>query len=382
MKGVEFFSTILIWRKFIGACVLGVTVVVLAASFVLPKWYKATTSILPPKQQDILGSGSAASSVLKSLPGVAKLGGFNQRSSSYNYLAVLKSRTAMEAVVKKFDLTHIYDVEDNSVEKAIKELEGNVTFEETNEDYISVEVIDKDPQRAADIANFFVDQLNEISIKLGTQEARSNREFIEGRLVDSRRELRRCEDSLRNFQEMSGMVVTPEQVAGVEAIASLYGLKTKKEVELAIVRRNASKDNLAVQQLTAELSELTKKLSTIPQTGLRLLRLYRDVVIQQKIVEFLVPIYEQARIDEQKDVPVIVVLDKAVAPEKKFKPKRIVLVLTAFVLSLALSIVLVFSMTYFRNFMNERPSDFHRLELLLNDLRNDLMFWRRKGKPS
>jgi uncharacterized protein involved in exopolysaccharide biosynthesis len=216
------------------------------------------------------------------------------------------------------------------MEKTIKELDGNVAFEEQTDDNITIEVYDKDPIRAANMANYFVDVLNEVSTRLGTQEVRSNREFIESRVSETQDSLRQTEEALREYQEHSGMIITPDQ--------------TTMEVEVAIMEHNVIADNPTLVQKKLELLELNKKISTIPQIGLKSFRLYRDVAIQQKILEFLIPIYEQARIEEQKDLPVLLVLDKAVPAERKSKPQRVLIIVLASFLALTVSILLVFIM--------------------------------------
>jgi uncharacterized protein involved in exopolysaccharide biosynthesis len=230
------------------------------------------------------------------------------------------------------------------MEKTIKELDGNVAFEEQTDDNITIEVYDKDPIRAANMANYFVDVLNEVSTRLGTQEVRSNREFIESRVSETQDSLRQTEEALREYQEHSGMIITPDQTTSADAMASLYASKAKLEVEVAIMEHNVIADNPTLVQKKLELLELNKKISTIPQIGLKSFRLYRDVAIQQKILEFLIPIFEQARIEEQKDLPVLLVLDKAVPAERKSRPLRLLIITLATVLSVIFSILLVFLM--------------------------------------
>ena len=339
---IKYISILLRWKRFI---VINFIIVLLLSgivSFILPKWYKSTASLLPPKQPDIFNSLSASSSILKGIGGLGKLGGLGQKSSAYNYFAILHSRTTMENVVRKFDLISVYDISDSSMEKAIKELDGNVAFEEQTDDNITIEVYDKDPIRAANLANYFVEVLNEVSIRLGTQEVRSNREFIESRVSETQHGLRQSEEALREFQEHSGMILTPDQTTSADAVATLYASKAKMEVEVAIMEHNVIADNPTLIQKKLELLELNKKISTIPQIGLKSFRLFRDVAIQQKILEFLIPIYEQARIEEQKDVPVLLVLDKAVPAEKKSKPQRSLIIFLASFLALTFSILLAF----------------------------------------
>jgi tyrosine-protein kinase Etk/Wzc len=335
-------------RKFILTNFLVVTILAVIISFILPKWYKATASILPPKDQGLLNFFSGgSSSLLKGLSSISKLGNIGQNQGTYNYFAILKSYTAMEQVVTKFDLINVYDVSDHSLEKAIKELRDNATFDVTEDDNITVDVLDKDPARAAEMANYFVQVLNTMSIDLATREARSNREFIEKRLQQVKDKLHSSEEALKIFQEKSGLMITPEQSSGVSALAELYAEKTKKEIEIGIVEQTVSADNAILQQLKRELNEFDKKLGAFPQKGLETFRLFRDVLTQEKMLEFLIPLYEQAKINEQKDVPVLLVLDKAVQPEKKFKPKRTVIVATSAGLSLMFSFLVLLGRAYF-----------------------------------
>lgn len=365
-------------RRFIIANVLVVTILATIISFVLPKWYRATATLLPPKQPDLFGALGSVSNVLKGIPGAIRLGG--QRNSGYNYFAILKSRTALEAVVERFNLIEVYEVADSSMELAIKELAGNVSFEETNNDDIVIEVLDRDPRRAADMANFFVQILNEISIRMGTLEARSNREFIEKRVEDARAQLKVSEEQLRAYQEKSGLIITPEQSSSVSAVGGLYVSRTKKEVELAILRRQATSENPAVKQLEAEVGELSRRIGAIPEAGMTSLRLYREVVIQQKILEFLIPLYEQARIDEQKDMPVLLLLDKAVPPERKARPKRVIIVVTAFILSFLSGIGVLLLRNAAARQTRAGGSDVGRLRTHWADTKRELLFWRRQER--
>ncbi len=145
------------------------------------------------------------------------------------------------------------------MEVTIKELDGNVGFEEQTDENITIEVYDKDPVRAAEMANYFVQLLNEGSVRLGTQEARSNREFIEQRLAEVNKNLHETEEAMRRFQERSGFMFTPEQTSGVDAIATLYALKAKKEIEVAILQHSSTPDNPVLRQSELELSELRKR---------------------------------------------------------------------------------------------------------------------------
>jgi len=365
---IKYLSIIFQWKRFIIVNFLIITILSGVISFILPKWYKSTASLLPPKQPDIFGSLSTTGSLLKGLGGLSKLGGLGQKSNAYNYFAILHSRTTMEAVVKKFDLISVYDVSEQSLEKTIKELDGNVAFEEETDENITIEVYDKDPVRAADMANYFVQLLNEGSIRLGTQEAKSNREFIEQRLTEVNKNLYETEEAMRKFQERSGLILTPEQTTGIDAVATLYALKAKKEIEVAILEHSATPDNPILRQDKLELAELEKKLLTIPKAGITSIRLYRDMIIQQKILEFLVPIYEQAKIDERKDVPVLLILDKAVPAERKSKPKRVLIIAFSSFFALTFSILLVFLLQGIKKLDKDTSPMTRKIQMWINKI--------------
>jgi tyrosine-protein kinase Etk/Wzc len=332
------------WRKFISINTLIVMVSAVIISLILPKWYKATASILSPKDQGLLNFFGGTNTIMRGLTTLPKIGGFGQNPGAYNYFAILKSRSALESIVKEFNLMQVYGIGDNSMESTIKTLRGNIAFEFQDDDYITIDVYDKDPNRAAAIANYFVDILNRMSIDLATREAQNNREFIERRLDSTKGNLKKAEELLTRFQERNGIMMTPEQTSTISAFAELYATKAKKEIEIAILERTVTNNNEYLQQFRLELSELDKKLATFPQAGLESIRLYRDVMTEQKILEVLVPLYEQAKINEQKDVPVLLVLDKAIPPERKAKPQRALIILSSTTLFFLFSILLVFMM--------------------------------------
>jgi tyrosine-protein kinase Etk/Wzc len=338
-----YLEILLRWKKFIIINTLVLGIITTGICLLLPNWYKSTASILPPKQQDLFGAAAGASSLLKGIAGGKGLGSLGKNSTGYNYLAILKSRTTMVAVIDKFQLISVYEITNNNMDLALKALEGNVLAETQDDENITVEVVDKDPQRAADMANYFIDILNATSLRLGTQEARSNREFIERRLDQCREDLHRSEDSLKAFQQKKEIFIsTDEKNSSVAAYAELYATKAKKEIEIAVLERYVSPDNPALQEKRTELWEIAKKVSTFPASGLEGVRLYRDVMTQEKILEFLLPIYEQARIDEKKDVPVLLVLDKAVPATRKAKPARSLIIILITSVGLAGLVMTVF----------------------------------------
>ncbi|TAK63408.1 MAG: hypothetical protein EPO24_04310 [Bacteroidetes bacterium] len=349
----DYIILILRWRKLLIINFLLLTSLAIIISFLLPKWYKSTASVLPPKDQGLLSAGGLASSVLKSIPGLPRFSSASQNLGTYNYLAILKSRTAAESVINKFNLIAAYGIEDKSLEKAISKLRDNTLFELQDDDNITIEVIDTDSKRAADIANYFVEILNTMSIQFATQEAKSNKEFIEKRLEENKNALRVSEEKLKEFQQQSNIFFSPDQSnSNLAQIAELYVSKVKKEIQIGILERSVMPDNENLRQLKIELSELDKRISPMPEAGIESMRLYREFYIQQKIFEYLTPVYEQAKIDEQKNVPAILILDNARQAETPFKPSKRLIVFIGAIVSMFISMVTIMIREYFSNLHN------------------------------
>jgi uncharacterized protein involved in exopolysaccharide biosynthesis len=281
-------------------------------------------------------------------------------------MAILKSRRASEAVIRRFDLARVYDIDKYSMEKTIKEFEDNYIVEVNEDGSFNVEIYDKDSLRAAEMTNFMVETLNQIAIEMGSNEAKSNKLFLEKRVNETRAALSLAEDKMKEFQEKRGVIVLSEDAkASASAMGELYVKKVGLDIQLGVLRHSTGEENPVYQQTLLERSELDKKLATFPELGIESIRLFRDVLIQQKILEFLVPLYEQARFEEQKDIPVMLVLDKAVPAEKKSRPKRMLIVAASALSALVIALMAVATRIRLQRFETDNPGKYHVLKSLL-----------------
>jgi len=360
---IDFLIILVKWRKLIILNVVIITLSAVIISLIMPKWYTSTANILPPKNTGgLLGSISGFSSTIKDLSKtLGRLGTTSEEA--YNYLAILQSRTSFEKVINKFNLREVYKFDpDDPIEEIIDELESNVKFNVEDEGNITIKVTDKDPKRAAAMANYFVQILNEISIQLGTIEAKNNREFIEKRYLQVLKDLKNVEDSLRYFSEKFSVYSIEDQTkAAIKAAADIKAQIELQKIEYELLSRNYGNDHPLVLEKKLMINELQNRLKTmkfgesnltssslslytpfsqLPEVGIEYLRLMREYELQGKLLEFILPVYEQAKIEEKKDIPVCVVLDKAVPAQKKSYPKRVIIVVASFAGSLFLSIIL------------------------------------------
>jgi len=356
------------WKKLLIINFLIVTVLAVIISLLLPPWYMATTTLIPPRNTGLSLLGG--SGLLKDVSLGSSFTGIGDNFGTYNYFAILQSRTAMEKVINKFNLFDVYEISDTLLEDAIKELQGNTNFYFGDDNYIGIEVYDKNPKRAADMANYFVEVLNEMSLKLATEEATSNRMFIEKRYIQNLEDLKKAEDSLYIFQKQYGVVAIPEQVEiSVKAAAEIEASLIGKEVAAHLFSEQFGEDSPQYKSLLSEITLLkakinelkyAKKLSSpsnvlipfseLPEISIQYLRTFWELKTQQTIMEIILPLYEQAKVEEQKKIPVILVLDEAIKPVKKAKPKRSLIVGAASLLSLLFSSVFIIGYDSYKNY--------------------------------
>ncbi len=341
-----------IWkkRKFIFWNTFGFAVLSIIISLVLPKWY-ASKAI-------IISSGSSTSNFLSMLSGIPMgnfgLSALNEDIS--NYIAILETRTVRENVVRKFDLINRYDSKD--LEFAMDALSQNVELKVSEEGSLIITVLDKDPVVAKDITNEFILQLDEVNRRLSSEKGHFNREFLEERLMQNRDDLKIAENELNNFQETYGLIDVPSQVTlAIETYTQIYAKMVEANIQYEIARSTYSSADPKVLQLLkmkTELNNLLDEMVThgddkqvllafkdLPDLGLEYARMYREIELQSKIMEFLLPQYEQARMEETKNIPSLQIIDKPYVALNKTKPQRSLIVIATTFMAFILSILYV-----------------------------------------
>jgi uncharacterized protein involved in exopolysaccharide biosynthesis len=360
---LDFLLLLVKWKKIIGITVGSSIIIGLILAFTVPRQYKSIARVLPPKQSNTLTGLPGISSLIRSLPG--GLSAWGKSEDLYDFIALVRSNSIVEEIVKKFNLIQVYDISNNSMEDALKELKKNTEAEWTEENTLEIRVWDEDAQRAADIANYYVSMLNTRNYELQTQEARNTRMFLERRVQQNRDELTKAEKALQEYQEKEKMVVSMDpSSSGVASIADIYADKVKKEVALVIMKQTVGDHHPQYLQTKLELDALSMKIASLPSIGMSSLRLYREVVIQQKIQELLIPLYEQAKVNEHKDVPVAYALDAAVPGERPDRPKRLFILGIITFLGFVLALVIISWKEYSAHLQLNSPERWAQLQFL------------------
>jgi uncharacterized protein involved in exopolysaccharide biosynthesis len=294
-------------------------------AFFLPPTYVATARILPPTQQP---GGSAA--LLAQLGSLANLvgGAGALKNPADLYVSLLKSSTICDSIVTRFNLKELY--EEKYLEDVRKELDRRTRITAGPKDgLISIEVEDRDPKRAADIANAFVEELRALSKTLAIGEAAQRRLFFEGQLAQTTRKLTEAEIALRGSGVSSATLRAVPNTA-LEALARLKAQITAQEIRLASMRTFMTESHaelkLAHRELTALQTELSKAESsnTTKGTGdgVEYIAKYRDFKYHETLFDLMAKQYELARLDEAREGAVIQDIDVAKPPERTAKPRK------------------------------------------------------------
>lgn len=345
IQWIDVLLLLLKWKKRILISVVSVMVLTALITLTMDKWYESSVVILLPEK--VTSPLDALSGNLGGL-GASLLG--TSSSGASRYLTILNSRRLREALIEKYDLKLAY--QSKTTEDALRALEDNLIVEQDKK-LGSIKVTIRhinDPDLTAEMANYVVAKLDEINRELATEQARYSRKFIEERYGQARKELQYVEDSLNVFQKKYGVIALSEQTrASIEAAAHLQGQVTATETEYNVKKKTLGNNHPDLMRLESEIEELKKTqrqmefggldlnifipFRNAPDLGLKYLRLYREVQINGKIVEFLVPQYEQAKIQEAKDTPTLLVLDKGKPASLSFKPKKKVITIVSGILT-------------------------------------------------
>jgi uncharacterized protein involved in exopolysaccharide biosynthesis len=320
--------------------------------------------------------------LLGQLGGLAGLAGnsFGIKNPNDLYVGMLKSRTVADNIIARFELQKLYDRE--TMVETRNKLENNRNVTAGKDGLITIEIDDEDPKRAAAVANAFVEELDKLTQSLAITEASQRRVFFERQLQGAKEELGKAEVALKMTQEKTGLIKLDDQGrAIIDAVATLRGQIAAKEVELRAMRTFTTDKNpdyiRAQQQLAGLRTELTKleraqisgggdillPTGKVPEAGLEYLRKFRDVKYNETIFELLAKQFEAAKIDEAKEAAIIQVVDQAVPPDRKSKPRRAYIVAISALVGLFVATLWAFAREALAH-ARENPADGARLTAL------------------
>ena len=350
-----------------------------AISLLLPKRYTAIVTQLTPQQNTSIGSALAGQ-----LGGIAALAGSTFRLNSGPNDAIvgmLRSRTVEDAMVQRFGLMQEYKARYPS--DARKKFEHRATVDGSGKDnLIRISVVDEDPNRAAELANGYVEQFRALSQNLAITEASQRRLFFERELEQAKDKLVDAEEALMRTEQTTGVIQLDSQArALIESAAALRAQITAREVQIQGMQAYATGENAQLVQAQRELDGLRAQLAKlggsedsagkelivpegrVPEAGMEYVRRLRDVKYNETIFEILARQFEVAKLDEAKEGAIIQVVDPAIPPDKRSFPKRSLIVIGATMLGFFFGVFLALAQAGFERIKDD-PDTAGKIALL------------------
>jgi capsule polysaccharide export protein KpsE/RkpR len=365
---------------------------------ILPNKYTSKARLLPP-QQNITMSGQLLSTLGGGgVPGAPMTGGglagmapgfLGLKTPSDLYAAMLTGTTIFDRIIEQFNLRKRY--KEKYIEGARKTLSKKAKIDAQKDGMITIEITDRDPKRAAEMANAFVEELNKLLQGLAIQEAKSRMDFLERERLQTSQNLTKAENTLRTFSEQNNVIQIDTQTRGaLEYIAQLRAEIDAKEVRVQVMRQQATPYNYDMVRLETEIKGLRDKLANaekqhdqacagdiclttakVPALGLEYMRLYREVKFQDALYQLYTKMVELARLDMVKDFALVQVVDQALPPEKKSN-KRLLPTALAGIITCLMMIIIAFCREYWQH-AKAREENSRRLSLI----RDNLKWWAR-----
>lgn len=338
--------------------------------FAIPKRYTSTARLMPPDEGP--GAGMSLMTAALASKSSSSLGAFGSellgmKTTGDLFIGILESRTAEDDLISKFTLRKVYGV--SRWEDARKVLAARTSIsEDRKSEIITIRVTDRSAQRAEQMAQEYITELDSLVVNLNTSAAHRERVFLEGQLGQVRQTLESAEKQFSQFASKNTAIDIQEQgKAMIEAGASLEGELMAAQTELEGLRQIYTDHNVRVREAQARIDELTKQLQKLggksglatssavpdatslyppvrqlPLLGVTYADLYRTMKVQETAFEMLTQQYELAKVEEAKEIPSVKILDAADFPERKSFPPRtlIVFLSTLFAFSCAATWVL------------------------------------------
>ncbi|HNQ44537.1 MAG TPA: hypothetical protein PKI59_08900, partial [Candidatus Cloacimonadota bacterium] len=284
-----------------------------------------------------------------------------------DYIAIMKSRTLREKVIKEFDLIKYFKItkpHDHAMELALFKLQNNIMrIDFDQESYlVSVSAETKDKTLSRDIVRFYLDELEYYNKTNRLSKGRLKREFLESQVNDHMKDADSLGLALRDFQVRNKSIALDQQTS---SLVSLYGESVaafmQAEIEYDLALNQYSESSPIVQELAEKKRLLANKLKTlenssssltpkyviqidkIPDISMQYAQLMINIEIKKKIIEYLYPQFELAKLEELRETPSFEVIDAPREAGMRSKPKRAVLVIVitmaSFIFAMMLALI-------------------------------------------
>jgi uncharacterized protein involved in exopolysaccharide biosynthesis len=373
-------------RELLGWVACAGFVVSLLTAFLVPVRYESSTRLMPPDNQS-----SSSLMMMAALSG--KAGGLGSvagdllglKSTGALFTSILMTRTVQDRLVTQFDLEKEYGSRIRA-DARLRLQESTHIGEDLKSGVITIAVSDHSPKRAAELTRAYVAELNSVVVELNTSSAHRERIFLEGRLVEVRRDLEAAEENFSRFASKNTAInIEAQGKAMIEAAGTLEGQLIAAQTELESLKQVYTADNVRVRAARARVDELDRRLKDLrgrtetsagsvqttssvsngeslypsirelPLLGVTYADLYRQTKVQEAVFETLTQENELAKVQEAKETPSVKVLDPAEVPERRSYPPRMLITILGTCLSVAAAMTWIFMAARWREMDQSDP---------------------------
>jgi uncharacterized protein involved in exopolysaccharide biosynthesis len=349
----------------------------LLTAFAIPVRYDSTTRLMPPENQS-----SSSLMMMAALSG--KAGGLGNiagdllglKSTGALFTAILLTRTVQDRLVTQFDLEKVYGSRIRA-DARLRLQENTQIAEDLKSGIITIAVTDHNAKRAAELARAYVTELNTVVVELNTSSAHRERVFLEGRLVEVRRDLEIAEQNFSEFASKNTAInIEAQGKAMIEAAGTLEGQLIAAQTELESLKQVYAAGNVRVRATQARVDEIQRRLQDLrghsetsmqsagpaypsirelPLLGVTYADLYRQTKVQEAVFETLTQQNELAKVQEAKETPSVKVIDPAEVAERRSYPPRLLITILGTCLSLAGAMTWIFLESNWREIDTQDP---------------------------
>jgi tyrosine-protein kinase Etk/Wzc len=339
-------------KKSIALIAFAATVVGLVVALILPPIFTGRTTLLPPQGQ---GGSSASMASFGALAASLGAGGLVKTPEEL-YIGLLRSDAVADAVIDKLKLRERYQAKLPG--DARQALAGSSRFSaDRKSSLITIEVDDKEPAVAAQIANAYVEQLRKLLTRIAVTEAQQRRTYFEQQIEKAKSDLANAEVAVKQAQDRSGLLSLDSQTqTTISSAAQIRAQIVTREVQIRALQPYAGPENVELRRLGSELASLRSQLVRIEggtadaaapagresTQALANVRIFRELKYQEALYSAMLQQLQVARADEARDAPLIQQVDVATPPERKSKPRRAMIVAFALAMGLLAGVVLAF----------------------------------------
>ncbi len=363
--GAYLLILLLKYKWFVIITVFLASVLSISLSLMMPNWYSATANTVPSKTQGGLFQNmlGGLSSTLKNI-GLTKLSGGS--SQSYDFIVLMQSRTVIDSLIKEFDLSKEYEIPDSLHSKLYSAVEDNIDVTLEKEGNYTISILSKDKNKTVDMVNYFIQKVNELALKVAHKDAYLNKKYLETRIAQNDEIVKNIGDSLSSYSKKNFLFALEDQAKAMSlAYADMKSEEIKQETIYELMKsRFGENDAYTISQkelvdnLTKHLEDAKSKpgfggnfsLNNATKVGIEYMRLLAEFETFTKVKSLLMPMLEEAKLDETKQTQSLIMIDPPLVPDKKTKPKRSLIVIGVFLGSFILATIFIVLFDGYKNF--------------------------------